>query len=194
MRYEIRIIGSAGQGSILAAVVLASAAAEAGRFATQTASYGSAMRSGISMGDVIISDTPIDFPKTLNLDIVVIQSQEAYDNMVDGRPVRFDLQCGEGNADSLADVKIGATVIADKNLVRCDLLSERYNIILAPMSKTATDTIGKKQVANMVALGVLRKATNILPQEAFLKAIEKSVPKRFIDINKKAFLAGGGLI
>jgi 2-oxoglutarate ferredoxin oxidoreductase subunit gamma len=194
VRQEIRVIGSAGQGSILAAVVLASAAAEAGMFATQTASYGAAMRSGVSMGDVVISDKPIDYPKALNLNIVVIQSQEAYDNMIDGKPVRLDPQCGESDADTLAEVRIGGTVIADKDLVRCDLLSERYNIVLAPISRTATETIGKKQVANMVALGVLRKATNILSEEAFLKAIEKSVPERFIDINKKAFLAGERLI
>ena len=50
---------------------------------------------------------------------------------------------------------------------------------------------------NIVALGVFQVATTIqfdgkplISEDSFLKAIEKSVPARFIDLNKKAFLEG----
>ena len=50
---------------------------------------------------------------------------------------------------------------------------------------------------NIVALGVFQVATSVqfdgkalISEESFLKAIEKSVPARFIDLNKKAFLEG----
>ena len=183
MRYEVRIIGSAGQGSILAAVVLATAAAEEGLYATQTAIYGAAMRSGVSLGDVVISDAPIDFPKPTLLDAVVIQSQEAYEDMFkDGK---------------LKNTKEEALVIVDKDLVECTLDENTYKVVSAPIARTAAEVLGRRQVMNIVALGVFQVATSVqfdgkalISEESFLKAIEKSVPARFIDLNKNAFLEG----
>lgn len=197
MRYEVRVIGSAGQGSILAAVVLANAAAKEGLNATQTASYGSAMRSGVSMGDVVISTEPIDFPETINLDAVVIQSQEAYNDMIGGKSVKFDSQCDEQDTDILVNVKPGALVVVDNDLVQCNVDCNRYRIVYAPIAKVATEILGKRQVMNSVALGVFQVATSLqfngkplISKENFLKAIERSVPSRFVDLNKRAFLEG----
>ncbi len=197
MRYEVRIIGSAGQGSILAGVVLATAAAEEGLWATQTATYGAAMRSGVSMGDVVISDKQIDFPKTTDLDAVVIQSQEAYDDMVKGKPIRLDPECSEADADVLVNVKPGALVIVDSDLVQCDLDCNVYRVVSAPIARTAAEVLGRRQVMNIVALGVFQVATKLqfngkplISEDSFLKAIEKSVPARFIELNKKAFEEG----
>ncbi|WP_456426985.1 2-oxoacid:acceptor oxidoreductase family protein [Desulfurobacterium sp.] len=194
MRYEIRVIGSAGQGSLLAAYVLAAAAVQEGYHVTQTATYGAAMRSGTSMGDVVISNEPIDFPKVFNLDAVVIQSQEAYDEMVGGKPVRLDPECGEKDADVLVNVKDGAIVVFDIDLVQCDLDANRYRLIAAPIARTATEVVGKRQTMNIVALGVLQVALESsecpISEESFIKAIEKAVPSRFVELNKKAFAEG----
>jgi len=197
MRYEVRVIGSAGQGSILAAVVLATAAAEEGLWATQTATYGAAMRSGVSLGDVVISDNLIDFPKTTNLDAVIIQSQEAYDDMIKGKPVRLDPECSENDADVLVNVKPGALVIVDADLVQCDLDANMYRIVSAPIARTAAEVLGRRQVMNIVALGVFQVATSLqfdgkplISEESFIKAIEKSVPARFVELNKNAFKEG----
>lgn len=197
MRYEVRVIGSAGQGSILAAVVLATSAAVEGLWATQTATYGAAMRSGVSLGDVIISDRIIDFPKATNLDAVIIQSQEAYDDMVKGKPVRLDPECSEQDADVLINVKPGALVIVDADLVQCDLDANMYRIVSAPIARTAAEVLGRRQVMNIVALGVFQVATSLhfdgkplISEDSFLKGIEKSVPSRFVELNKKAFAEG----
>ncbi|SNR59279.1 2-oxoacid:acceptor oxidoreductase family protein [Desulfurobacterium atlanticum] len=194
MRYEIRVIGSAGQGSLLAAYVLAQAGVEDGYHVTQTATYGAAMRSGTSMGDVVISNEPIDFPKVIDLDAIIIQSQEAYDEMVGGKPVRLDPECGDKNADILVKVKDGAIVVFDADLVKCDLEANRYKLIPAPIARTATEVVGKRQTMNIVALGVLCEALkdSVAPisEEAFVKAIEKAVPSRFVELNKKAFAEG----
>ena len=197
MRYEVRVIGSAGQGSILAAVVLANAAAEEGLNATQTATYGAAMRSGVSLGDVVISDEPIDFPKTFNLDAVIIQSQEAYDDMVKRNPVKFDPECDEQDADILVNVKPGGLVIVDEDLVQCNVDCNMYRIVSAPIARTAAEVLGRRQVMNILALGVFQVASSLqfdgkplISEESFLKAIEKNVPSRFIDLNKQAFLEG----
>ena len=194
MRYEIRVIGSAGQGSLLAAYVLATAAVQGGYHVAQTATYGAAMRSGTSMGDVVISNEPIDFPKVTNLDALVIQSQEAYDEMVGGKPIRLDPESGDKNADVLVNVKDGTIVVFDADLVKCDLEANRYRLIPAPIARTATEVVGKRQTMNIVALGVLCEALkdSVAPisEEAFIKAIEKAVPSRFVELNKKAFEEG----
>ena len=194
MRYEIRVIGSAGQGSLLAAYVLAQAGVEDGYHVTQTATYGAAMRSGTSMGDVVISNEPIDFPKVIDLDAIIIQSQEAYDEMVGGKPIRLDPECGDKNADVLVKVKDGAIVVFDADLVKCDLEANRYRLIPAPIARTATEVVGKRQTMNIVALGVLCEALKDseapISKEAFIKAIEKAVPSRFVELNKKAFEEG----
>jgi 2-oxoglutarate ferredoxin oxidoreductase subunit gamma len=185
MRYEVRIIGSAGQGSILASVVLATASAEEGLYATQTATYGAAMRSGVSHGDVVISDGPIDFPKTTDLNAVIVQSQEAYEHMA----------LSSNQHDRLSATREGAVVIVDKDLVSWNL-PETYRVIPAPMARVAAEGLGRRQVMNIVALGVLQVATGIhfgkplISEDAFLRAIAKSVPSRFVELNKKAFLEG----
>ncbi|MEO2083602.1 MAG: 2-oxoacid:acceptor oxidoreductase family protein, partial [Desulfurobacteriaceae bacterium] len=141
-------------------------------------------------------DQPIDFPKTTNLDAVIVQSQEAYDDMVKGKPVRLDPECGEQDADVLVNVKPGALVIVDEDLVQCDLDCNMYRIVEAPVARTAAEVLGRRQVMNIVALGVFQVATTLqfdkplISEESFLKAIEKSVPSRFIDLNKNAFLEG----
>ncbi len=176
-RYESRVIGSAGQGSLLAAYVLATAAAEEGYHVTQTASYGAAMRSGVSMGDVVLADAPIDFPKVFNLDAIIIQSQEAYEKMREG--------------DGLKMTKDGALIIVDSDLVNWDLPEGKYRVVKAPIAKTATDVVGKRQTMNIVALGVFQVASDgLISKESFLKAVEKAVPKKFVELNKKAFEEG----
>lgn len=181
-RFEIRIIGTAGQGSITAAIILAKAAVEDGKYATQTALYGAAMRTGVSIGDCIIDNEEIDFPKVINADAIIIQSQEAYD--------KIKLPSLTGNKDILANVKEGAYVILDKDLVKHNLDTSKYKVIEVPMAKVAAEVVGKRQVMNVVALAALQEITKMLSKEALEKAVVSSVPERFIELNKKALEEG----
>lgn len=181
-RFEIRIIGTAGQGSITAAIILAKAAVEDGKYATQTALYGAAMRTGVSIGDCIIDNEEIDFPKVINADAIIIQSQEAYD--------KIKLPSLTGNKDILANVKEGAYVILDKDLVKHNLDTSKYKVIEVPMAKVAAEIVGKRQVMNVVALAAFQEITKILSKEALEKAVVSSVPERFIELNKKALEEG----
>ncbi len=181
-RFETRITGTAGQGSITAAVILAKAAVEDGKYATQTAKYGAAMRTGVSIGDCIIDNEEIDFPKVIKADAIIIQSQEAYD--------KLKIPSISGDKDILADVKDGAYVILDKDLVKHNLDRDRYKVIEVPMAKVAAEVVGKRQVMNVVALAALQEITNIVSKEALEKAVISSVPERFVDLNKKALEEG----
>ena len=50
---------------------------------------------------------------------------------------------------------------------------------------------------NIVALGVFQvvnslqfEGKSLISEESFIKAVEKNVPSRFVDLNKNAFLEG----
>ena len=79
-RSELRLSGSGGQGLILAGKILAEAAAiYDGKNATQSQSYGPEARGGSSRSEVIISDAEIDYPKAINIDLLLAFTQEACD-------------------------------------------------------------------------------------------------------------------
>ena len=62
-RMELRLAGSGGQGVILASIILAEAAVNAGKFACQTQSYGPEARGGSCKAEAIVSDTKISYPE-----------------------------------------------------------------------------------------------------------------------------------
>ena len=62
-REELRLVGSGGQGVILASVILAEAAILAGKNAAQSQSYGPEARGGACMAQAVISNGELGFPK-----------------------------------------------------------------------------------------------------------------------------------
>ncbi len=56
----------------------------------------------------------------------------------------------------------------------------------------AAQTLGNANTVNVVLLGVLSRSTDV-PAEAWLSAIANRVPKRFRELNERAFLAGRDL-
>ncbi|UCE74320.1 MAG: 2-oxoacid:acceptor oxidoreductase family protein, partial [Methanomassiliicoccales archaeon] len=83
---ELTIAGVGGQGSILAGVILGSAAVTYdGKFAVQTQAYSSELRGGFAAAWVIVSDDPIEFPRVTRPDILIAQAQDSisryYDTM-----------------------------------------------------------------------------------------------------------------
>ncbi|MFH1539279.1 MAG: 2-oxoacid:acceptor oxidoreductase family protein, partial [bacterium] len=72
-RHEVRIVGSGGQGVVLAGTILAEAAGEyGGRHVAQTQSYGSRARGGAVTAEIVVSNNQIDYPLALCPDILVI--------------------------------------------------------------------------------------------------------------------------
>ncbi len=79
-RYELRLAGKGGQGMVLAGQILATAAAVYdGKEAVQSQSYGPEARGGASKSEVIIANEPIDYPKVISADLLLVMSQEACD-------------------------------------------------------------------------------------------------------------------
>ncbi len=168
-RYEIRFSGSGGQGLITAAVVFAEAVGVYdGQYVCQTQSYGPEARGGKSKAEVVISDGPIDYPKALDLDLLLAMNQAACDAYF------FDL-------------KPNGLLVVDSSLV------EQYptsRIIPIPFTEIARKEIGRELVANMVALGAVGRLSGQVNLNNLEKALLARVPPGTEDMNAKALQRG----
>ncbi len=168
-RYDIRLSGSGGQGIILMGIILAEAAGiYEGRFVSQTQSYGPEARGGSSKAEVVISDTEIDYPKAMRLDMLLAMNQKSCD-------------------DYYMDLKPEGILIVDSTFVKQIPIQRAFQI---PFTKIARDKLGKEMVSNIVALGAITKLTDLISSKAMEKAVLARVPKGTEKLNRDALNAG----
>ena len=174
-RYEIRLSGAGGQGLILVGKILAEAAAiYDGKNATQSQSYGPEARGGASRSEVIISDEDIDYPKAHHIDLLLAMTQEAVDKYS-------------------SDVKPGGLILVDESFVS-NIPEGDYKTYSLPITKFAEEKIGKRIVANIVALGAIEQLAKVVSENALINAIRARVPKGTEETNILAFKHGQNLI
>ena len=174
-RYEIRLSGAGGQGLILVGKILAEAAAiYDDKNATQSQSYGPEARGGASRSEVIISDEDIDYPKAHNIDLLLAMTQEAADKYA-------------------GDVKPGGIILVDSSFVT-SVPDGDYQVYSLEITKFAEEKIGKRIVANIVALGAIEYLAHVVSEDALINAIKTRVPKGTEETNILAFKHGQNLI
>ena len=170
-RYEVRLSGEGGQGLVLAGKVLAEAAAIYDDMnATQSQSYGPEARGGASRSEVIISDDDIDYPKAVNIDLLLALTQESVTKY-------------------WHDLKSGGILLVDKDACR-ELPEGDFKIYRAPIIELAREKVGKLLVANIVALGFITELAKVVSHDAVEAAILARVPKGTEDLNLRAFKTG----
>jgi 2-oxoglutarate ferredoxin oxidoreductase subunit gamma len=168
MRVEFRLSGSGGQGLLLAGITLAEAAIHAGKNAVQTQSYGPEARGGSSKAEVVISDEEIDYPKATDPDFLLALTNDAYKTY--GPMMKKGL------------------IITDTSVTLDPAIKART--VALPILSSAAEKVGKKVVANMVALGVLGGLSGVAPKETLKKAVIARVPKGTDELNVKALEVG----
>ena len=173
MRVEFRLSGSGGQGLLLAGIILAEAAILEGKNAVQTQSYGPEARGGASKAEVVISDSDVDYPKVISADYTLALTEESYK------------QYGK-------NLKSG-TLIVDQSVSLTES-NQGLNTLSVPIIKTASEELGKGIVANMVALGALIGASNIVNLESVETAVINRVPKGTEELNLAALRKGYELV
>lgn len=171
---QISLSGTGGQGLILAGIILAEAAIIDGKEAIQTQSYGPEARGGASKAEVLISNEPIDYPKVLSADILLVMSQEAC-NKYSGL------------------VGPNGRMIIDSSLV-WDIPEIAAKVIPLEITKMATEELGKVMVANIIALGALVGLTQAVSQEALKTAVLARVPKGTGKLNLQALEMGFDMV
>jgi 2-oxoglutarate ferredoxin oxidoreductase subunit gamma len=170
-RFEIRFSGAGGQGLITAGIILAEAAAIIeGKHSVQSQSYGPEARGGASKSEVIISDSPIDYPKATVVDACLAMTQESADKYAVG-------------------IKKGGVLLLDSDFVKREPVGD-FKIYKFPIIRTAKEDIGREIVGNVVALGAMVALTDAVSREAGEKAVLARVPEAFLELNKKAYNMG----
>jgi len=170
-RYEIRLSGEGGQGLVLAGKILAEAAAVYNELnATQSQSYGPEARGGASRSEIIISDEDIDYPKAVNIDLMLALTQESCDKYHQ-------------------DIKKDGILLVDSDAV-VRLPQGDFRIVQLPIVALAREKAGRALVANIVALGVIAGIAKVISEKSLRAAIEARVPKGTEEMNLKAFEIG----
>ena len=169
-RQEILLTGAGGQGLILASIVMAAAAVNDNKNVVQTQSYGPEARGGASMAGVIIDVDTIEYPKVTKPTVLLCMNQASFNKY-------------------LPKVEHGCTIIADSTFVS-GTYSDDYKVQMFPITKSAREIIKKEVVANMLALGVINAATNLIEREIFRDSIFQMAPKGSGDLNQEAYDLG----
>jgi 2-oxoglutarate ferredoxin oxidoreductase subunit gamma len=163
-RFEIRLAGSGGQGVILAGIMLAEAATLEGKYAAQSQTYGPEARGGSSRSEVVLSGVEIDYPWSMEVDILVALTQQGYDQ-------------------NAADLKDEALVILDPDAVHRVLWNKSIGV---RFRQIAVDS-GEPRSINMAALGAVASFCPYVSRDSLAKIIAKRLPPAKLDRSLTAF-------
>jgi 2-oxoisovalerate ferredoxin oxidoreductase beta subunit len=170
---SLKLAGSGGDGAQTAAMLIAKAGINEGYDATHIPSYGPESRGGTSYADVHVAREEVLSPASPQPHVLV-----AY------------------NAPSLHKfgpaVRENGIVIYDSSVIT-SVPEVRAGVRLhgVPCAEIAKD-LGKTVVKNVVSLGALQAATNLMAEESFLTAIRLSLRSKsqLIALNEEAFYRG----
>lgn len=177
MKEEIIIAGFGGQGVLSMGKILAYAGLMHELEVTWMPAYGPEQRGGTANVTVILSDKPISSPIVDMYDTAVILNQQSLD--------KFE-----------SKVKSGGTLIYDPYGIHH--LPTRTDITVIPVPATeATIEMGNAKTYNMILLGALLKVRDLVPDEAVVKGLRKTLPERhhhLIPLNEEAIAKGKALV
>jgi len=180
VRSKIVLAGEGGQGVQSIAKILVEAGYEANKHVLYIPNFGVEQRGGVSIAFCQISDTEIGEPRFSKGDIVVMLSDRAID------------RCS-------CYVDKNTTVVYDTSVCTIKPEIEAKNIIGIPANKIANDELSSR-VFNIIILGTVLKATNVIGVESAKAAIELALGKKFDakpelrELNYKALECGMSLI
>jgi 2-oxoglutarate ferredoxin oxidoreductase subunit gamma len=171
-RREVMFGGFGGQGVVTAGFITGQAVVVYdGKEATLTQVYGPEARGSACYSGVVVSEEgEISYPYLLNPEIMVIMSQEAYEKF-------------------LPQLQQGGVLIVDSTIVKPDKLAEKYLLYKVPATEMA-EKLGRRIVANVIMLGFLGMVWDAVSVEALQEAVKAGVPKKYLDLNIKAFQTG----
>lgn len=170
---SLKLAGAGGDGAQTAALLLTRAAIAQGFDATHIPSYGPESRGGTSYADVHLAAHEVLNPASPAPDILI-----AF------------------NAPSLAkfagNVVEGGLIIYDSTLIpEPGPMPAGRRVLPVPLSRLASD-LGRPVVKNIVALGALQAASELLPASALLETLRHVLKDKaaLLPLNEAAFAAG----
>ena len=183
---NVMIVGVGGQGTLLASRILGNVVIEEGYDVKMSEVHGMAQRGGsvvtyVKYGEKVFS--PIISEGEADI-ILSFEELEAY------RYLPFLKKDGTliVNAQQIDPMPVitGAASYPEEIVHK---LKEKANRVVAVDALKLANEAGTSKAVNVVLLGVLAKSSDIA-MEKWVAAIEKTVPPKFLEINKKAFELG----
>ena len=168
---EIKVAGFGGQGVLLLGEMLAEAGLSAGYDVSWLPSYGPEMRSGTSNCNVRLSTEAIDSPIVSRPDILIAMNEPSLHKFYGA-------------------IRSGGWVIYNGSSLPAECIREDVRVIARPFDLLANG-LGETRVANMVMLGALLEATDVLKEENIDDVLGLMVKSpRWLEIDRKAIAVG----
>jgi 2-oxoglutarate ferredoxin oxidoreductase subunit gamma len=168
---EIKIGGLGGQGVILGGIIIGKAAALFdNKHSCLTQAFGPEARGSACSAQVVVDEEPILYPYVHRPHVMVAMSQDAF--------TKFSPELREDG-----------TLLIEQELVNTTGLPDGVKVYGIPATRIAEE-LGKKMVLNVIMVGFLCAITGVVSREACRQAVGESVPKRFLELNLKAFEKG----
>ncbi len=168
--HKLFLAGSGGQGILLMGQMVTYAAMLEDKAATFFPSYGPEMRGGTANCTVVVSDKPVSCPLIYEADALVVMNLPSL--------LKFESM-----------VKPGGVILINTSFIDQPAARTDIRALYVPVNELAKE-LGNLKVANMVMLGALVRATNVVSE----KSIEDVMYKTFTgekaklnEANMKAF-------
>jgi 2-oxoglutarate ferredoxin oxidoreductase subunit gamma len=169
MKHDVLIAGFGGQGVMMMGELLSYAAMLDGKQVTYMPSYGPEMRGGTANCSVIISDEAISSPIITAPDILVAMNEPSLN--------RFENQ-----------VEPGGLIFMNSSLIMRE--TGRGDTRGYPVECISlAQSIDSERIANIVMLGAVIAASNIVPPDVMDKALERKFTgskAKYIPMNQRA--------
>ncbi|MGE5489118.1 MAG: 2-oxoacid:acceptor oxidoreductase family protein, partial [bacterium] len=168
---RIRVAGFGGQGVLLLGEILAEAGLDAGLEVSWLPSYGPEMRSGTSNCHVMLSRQPVASPLVSRPNVLMALNEPSLRKFI-------------GN------VEPGGWVLYNGPEIPADCSRTDVKAIARPFAAIA-DELGEARAANVVMLGALLEATNLLPEARIDGALQRLIANpRWLELDRKALARG----
>lgn len=153
MKQSFVFSGSGGQGIMSAGIMLAHAAIDEAKHATYLPEYGPEQRGGSAKCTVIISDGDIISPLTKKCDNLICMNELAYRKFA-------------------GDLKPGGLLVINSSRIINEEIRDDVRVLSVPVDDIAL-SLGNVRVANIVLIGALVGATDIVSKDVLVRSLEE---------------------
>jgi 2-oxoisovalerate ferredoxin oxidoreductase beta subunit len=168
---RIKVAGFGGQGVLMLGEVLAEAALDAGYEVSWLPSYGPEMRSGTSNCHVRLSSEAIDSPLVSRPNVLLALNEPSLRKF-------------------LPAVEPGGIILYNSGQLPEDCARPDVRTVTMPFTELA-DQLGNSKAANIVMLGALLEATDLLDQERVTVALRRKVKsQKWFELDLAALAKG----
>lgn len=155
---DILFGGTGGQGVLTAGKILIDVAANNGKNVSWTSEYSAEMRGGSALCRVVVSDEEIGNPYPDKLDVLCAMTEDSYNEHID-------------------TVREGGNVIINKSLFGEIDFPGNINIYAVDATGISND-LGNPRGANLVMLGAMIKATEMIDKDQFGDTLHRYFVKK----------------